>query len=317
GGTEANNLAIKGIFRAPGMNSRHLVISAVEHPSISRTAQALADTGEIQLDRCRVNREGLLDFDHLRELLKEETALVSVIVVQNEVGTLQNLIELRHLLDEYAPQALLHLDAVQAVGKVDLPFKEIRPDMISISGHKIHAPGGTGALLIRKDLKIEPLFHGGGQQNNLRSGSLDATGIIAFLLAGIQILANREAFATHVRSLRNRLIGELQKLSSQKGFPWPIHIVTPIDHASPYILSFLLKNAQGAVIARFLDEKDVCVGTGSACSAQKQGPSSTLLAMGYPASDAYGMLRVSFGCHSTWTECEAFLHALRWTAEVY
>lgn len=307
GGTEANNLAILGTRPAAGADAR--VISATEHPSVDAPCHALAKRGA-RITSVPVDGRGALDADALAEALTPETALVSICMVQNETGAVQDLNAIRRLIDEHAPRALLHLDAVQAVGKLPIPWRAARPDLVAIAGHKLHGPSGVGCLVVRRGVPLQPLILGGGQQRGLRSGSLDAPGILAFTRAGHRACTEQQPLYATALGLRGRLRQGLGDLTGRDGDPLAVRWLSPPD-GSPFICTFALPGYQGAILARALGERGICVGTGSACASESRLPSRILTAMGVPKEVAFGAIRVSFGYHNTATDIDGLLQALQ------
>lgn len=298
GGTEANNLALQGcqLERANG-----LVTSTVEHPSIAKQQAILRERGWAWTE-VPVDRAGQLEPDALREALDAGTGLISILSVHNETGVLQDLAMVAALRGEYAPRARLHLDAVQHAGKLPIPWT-LGIDSFSISGHKLHAPGGTGALVVRRSHSLRPLLLGGGQQEGLRSGSVDALGCELFTLAVEQACEFRSPAL-----LRDRLLAELSTFALPNGKQV---LLNSEPTGSPYIVNFSLSGYQAAVLVRMLGVEGIMVAAGSACNAATKEPSRTLSAMGRTRDQAFGSLRISFGYQSTDADIDAFLLALR------
>ncbi len=303
GGTEANNLAIFGSLPAGSQLGCHLITTETEHPSVLTPMKHLEHRG-IAVSRLPVDTSGAVDLDRLRAELQESTVLVSIGLVQGETGAVQDLPVVRRVLDKHGPADVrLHVDAVQGVGKIPIPWAEARIDLLSMGGHKFHGPGGVGALLVRRGLDVLTQMHGGGQQDNRRSGSLDSAGILAFSRA-LQLITGDPKLSTRIQGLNRQLRQGLQEL------PVSVQINSPAT-ASPYILNFSLPGYQGAILMRMLAEKGVIVATGSACSADTGEPSRILTAMGLTRKVAFGALRVSFGIQNTPADVDRLLTALR------
>ncbi len=310
GGTEANNLAIGGLAATMSVGSTFSAVTTItEHASVFEPFRHLESTGA-NLSWARVAADGTIDLDHFASLLNSETKLVSICHVQTETGAVQDLVVIREIMDNHAPLAKLHVDAIQALGKLDIPWHTARIDLLSLSGHKIHGPGGVGALIARHDCRLEPLFHGGGQQENLRSGSLDIAGIRAFCAATRMIMKRRPQTQRRVAGLNRRLRLQLDALRTADGKPLAAQIHSS-STGSDYILSCSLPGYQGAVLARALSAKGIIVGTGSACAAESKQPSRILMAMGVPEKVAFGSLRVSFGCRNRDSDGDAFCRSLQ------
>ncbi len=302
GGTEANNLALRGTFRADHpLTGTHVVATVTEHPSVLAPLEDLARNGA-EVSLIPVRGDGRVDEDGLQKALRPETNLVSIGLVQGETGVIQDLAAVRSALDQFAPKALFHVDAVQGVGKLPLHWENAGIDLLSMAGHKFHGPGSIGVLLSREGIKLHPMMLGGGQQDGLRSGSLDPVAILAFCRA-FELLHQDKDLLPRVRELNAQLRAGLQQL------PTEIKIISPED-ASPFILSFSLPEHEGAVIMRMLADRGIIVSTGSACSADSREPSRILTAMGISRKVAFGALRASFGQQSRPTDVEGLLSAL-------
>ncbi len=304
GGTEANNLAILGTASQLGAE---IVTSTVEHPSVHAPIAHLEAMGT-SVTRISGFQDGTLDLDALRAALSPATSLVSICHVQGETGAVHELCAVRKLMDELAPQARLHVDAVQGLNKVDFPWEEARIDMASFSGHKVHTFGGVGMLLVRNGVEISPILHGGGQQNNLRSGSLDGAGILSFLVAQRALHQDARKRAD-VTAWNQHLRDELPALRGRDGKPVPCQVLSP-PSASPFILNVSFPDYEGAVLMRILAAENIIVSTGSACSAERSGPSRILTALGFSRNVAYGALRISMGYLTTEEEIAAFISGL-------
>ena len=301
GGTEANNLAVLG-FAGARSGPLRIVSTRTEHASVLAPLEQLQGQGaELQL--ADVHGSGRLDLDHLAACLDGGADLVSICHVQNETGAIQDLTAVRELIDRHAPGACLQVDAMQSFGKSDINWQAARIDMLSLSGHKIHGPGGQGALIVRDGVELRPILFGGGQQDNLRSGSLDGVGIRLLCLAASQIIATRPQAQASVADLNKRLRSGLEELTAAVRF-------ISSEDGSPYILSFTLPGYQGAVLARMLTERGIHIGTGSACAAESKTPSRVLTAMGLTSDEAYGALRVSFCPENSETDVDDLLDSL-------
>ena len=311
GGTESNNLAITGYSRKYSTGRPFSVVSTpVEHASVFSPVRRLEQQG-MAVSWANIEPSGLIELDHLSDILNENTHLVSVCLVQNETGVIQNLEGIREIMDRQAPRAKLHVDASQAVAKMELPWKSARIDMLTLSSHKVHGPPGMGALIVRHfGDYLHPLIEGGGQQRNLRSGTLNTPGITAFLLAVKTWERLQEDLWRKTTALNRKLRRALKSLTDKKGNNVSVHINSP-EAASPYILNFSLSDYQGAVIMRMLGEQDIIVGTGSACATEAATPSRVLKALGLTDSYAYGAIRVSFGFQNQAEEIDGLISKLQ------
>lgn len=299
GGTESNNIAIKGL------NCKKILSTKIDHPSIIKSVE------DVAADCVFVNvlANGQLDLVDLEQKLDNTVDLLTVGLVNGETGNIQNLLDIRRLLDSKAPNCHFHVDAVQALTKTPIPWNEAKIDLCSFSAHKVHGPGAVGALVFRPSLEIDPLFSGGGQQNNIRSGSFDPAGILAFSYA-VQSLMGNDQFIANARELNAALRERLADLKDSQGAPLKLVMISE-PSASPFILAFSLPGFQAAVLMRILGESGVMISAGSACSAGSKAPSASLTAMGYSAEVAFGTLRASFGIQNSHADIERFIDALQ------
>ena len=312
GGTEADNLAVKGTYAArvaADPARTRLVVSGIEHHAVLDPVEFLVGSGAsvswLEPDRC-----GHIAADQLREVLAvgaDDVALVSVMWANNEVGTVQPIAEIVAVAHELGIP--VHSDAVQAVGQVEVDFARSGLDLLSISGHKIGGPQGVGALLARRDATLVPLTHGGGQERQVRSGSLDIPAIRGFAVAMRSAVADRASRAQQLTTLRDKLIrgaqeagfgiqvtGDWEPGDSERRLPGNAHLLVP--------------RCDGDSLLYLLDAAGVQCSTGSACQAGVPQPSHVLLAMGMAEHTARGALRLTLGHTSTAADVDAFLAAL-------
>lgn len=298
GGTEANNLAIFGGAATNVHTGHHVVTTAVEHASVSAPINELEKQG-YEVTRLFPNEQGMITADMLAAVLREDTALVSVMMVNNEVGTLFPIEDMVAAVRRLSPRALFHTDAIQAAGKLPLRAERLGVDLMSISGHKLHAPKGVGALYIKKGVRILPRAVGGGQERGLRSGT-ESTPLIAAFGAAAAALPELSSGAAQFEALRERLLQGLSEFPRAK-----LHIP---DRHVPYIVNVSLPGLRSETMLHFLAERDVFVSSGSACSKGKRSP--VLQALRLPAAEIDSALRISF-CHNTTPEdIDRFLTAL-------
>ena len=312
GGTEANNLAILGFFRAfSGPSKFSIVSSPTEHASVYAPIKRLEKEQKANVSWVTLDRKGRIDLEHFSDLLNEHTNLVSLCQIQNETGTVLNLERIREIMDKKSPRAKLHVDASQAFGKTIIPWELARIDLLTLSSHKMHGPCGLGSLVVRHlGNQLKPMIEGGGQQNNIRSGTLNAPGIISFSLAINKILPIRQEIGQSIFDMNQKIRRSLVLLKDKNGSKTKVQINSPED-ASPYILNFSLLDYQGAVIMRMLGEHDVIVGVGSACSAESKSPSRVLKSMGFSDKVAYGSIRVSFSILNHPDDIDVFISKLQ------
>jgi len=310
GGTEADNLAVKGLFwarQAQDPARRRVLVSAVEHHAVLDPARWLAEHAGAEVVLLPVDDAGVLVVDALRAELEragDRTALVSVMWANNEVGALQPLADVVELA--HRAGVPVHTDAVQAVGQVPVDFTATGVDALTVSGHKLGGPGGTGALLARRGLDLTPVLHGGGQERGVRSGSLDAALLASFAVAVAEAVGGREAQARRLGALRDRLVA-----GALRAVPDAV-LRGPADPARrlPGNAHLTFPGCEGDSLLFLLDSAGVEASTGSACQAGVPQPSHVLLAMGLAADEARGALRFSLGHTSTEADVDALLEVL-------
>jgi cysteine desulfurase len=312
GGTEADNLAVKGTYaaqRGADPARTRIVVSGIEHHAVLDPVEHLVRHEGATVDWLDPDRCGHLSVDGLRAALErsEDVALVSVMWANNEVGTVQPVAELAAVAREH--DVPFHTDAVQAIAHLPVRFDESGADLLTISGHKVGGPLGVGALLARRDARLVPLVHGGGQERQVRSGTLDVPGIRSLAVALEETVAMRDVEAKRVMVLRDRLVEGALALGlgisvsgcwtagdATRRLPGNAHLVVP--------------GCEGDSLLYLLDAAGVECSTGSACQAGVPQPSHVLLAMGIPEAEARGALRLSLGHTSTEADVDAFLAAL-------
>ncbi len=301
GGTESDNLALKGVVFPHLAKGRkpHLIISAVEHPAVAESCRYLESLGAV-ITRLPVAEDGTLAAAQVASALKDETVLVSLMLANNETGVLFPLAEIAALTRSRG--ILLHTDAVQAFGKVEIDVKALGVDLLSISGHKVYAPKGVGALWLRSGVELEPLLHGGGQEGGLRSGTENLAGMTGLGMA-CEILGSGMAVeGLRIQQLRDHLESELAAtLDQQLIFHGHRQLRVPntISLSIPYI--------DGEALLAHLDLEDIAVSAGSACSSGEHQGSPVLRAMGISSELAQGSLRISLGRWTTRAEVDSFV----------
>lgn len=290
GGTEADNLAIKGIALATP-RGRHLVVSPVEHEAVLATADHLQRMHGFEVSHAEVDDRGLVHPEALAAVLRADTTLVSVQLANNEVGTVQPVAELATLARGVG--AAVHTDGVQAAGWLPLDLGALGVDALSLAGHKVGAPKGTGALIVRGRVPLEPLLHGGGQERGRRSGTENVAGAVAFATALDLAEREREASVARVRELGAELIARV--LHDVPG----ARLTGDPDSRLPGTASFVLPGAAGEPVLLELERDGVLGSSGSACAAGRDEPSHVLTAMGYPAELAQTAVRFTLGRETT------------------
>lgn len=303
GGTESDNMAILGAAKAMKRRGNKVVTTSVEHPAVLECFARLEAEG-LKVVRLGVDRGGRIALDELSDAIDDETILVSIMQVNNEVGTVMPVEEAARIIEKKKSPALLHCDAVQSFGKMELPRSA---DMISISGHKVCGPKGIGALWIREGVNLPPLILGGGQEGARRSGTENVPAI-AGLAEAAELVKNEraESFEKATR-LRARLLEGLRSEIDDLVLNGPEEVGTEAGCASPYILNVSFPGTRGEVILHTLEQDGIFVSTGSACSSNKKGRSHVLEAMGCSDAEGEGAIRFSFGAGNTMEEIEETL----------
>ena len=292
GGTEADNLAIKGLAFAQDKRKK-IIYSSIEHHAVMNTCKYMAKFG-YEIISVPVDKYGVVDINFIEDKTDEDTLIVSVMHANNEVGTIQPIREIAQIAHKYG--AVFHTDAVQTVGKINIDIMALEIDMLSLSGHKFYGPKGVGALIVKKGIKFDPLLHGGHHEKNHRAGTENVPGIVglskACELARAEILAEEEK---RLKELRDRL---WQGLNSR--IP-EIQLNGHPEKRLSNTLNFSVKYVEGESLILNLNAAGICASTGSACSSGSLEPSHVLLAMAIPADIAHGSLRFSLG---RWTKPE-------------
>ena len=304
GGTEADNLAVVGAARAArarGLGD-HIVVSALEHKAVLASAARLAAEG-FHVSEAPVSPGGSVDLDALGSLVDARTVLVSVMAVNNEVGTVQPLAEVARIVGSQAPQARFHTDAVQAAAWVDVASMACDADLISVSAHKLGGPKGTGALVVRGGVPIVPLTEGGGQERGTRSGTSNVAGAVGFAAALHTTIATRAATTARVADLRDRLVAGLREIPGTwcNGDP-AAKVVGNVHVGFPGI--------EAEALLVLLDRAGVCAAAGSSCSSGATEPSHVLAAMGLDRAAALASIRLSLGFASVPADVDRALEVL-------
>lgn len=296
-GTESNNFIVHGIGALH--LDKALAISAIEHPCISKPAEAMRQMG-CEVNTIAVSANGLLSTDSLQSCLTSKTSLVSAMLANNETGVIQPVAEMAALAKEHG--AFMHTDAVQALGKMPVSFSDLNVDAMTISSHKIGGPQGAGALVLNKRIDIQPLMMGGGQEKGLRSGTENLAAIVGFGAACALIKSELTQRSNVTQALRGQLEAGLQQLGAS--------IFGNNVARIPNTSFFAFEGIEGETMLLALDRKGYAIASGSACSSDSTEPSHVLMAMGVEAYLARGALRVSFGSQNTSQQVDGFLLAL-------
>lgn len=303
GGTESDNWALRGAALANHRMGKHLITTRVEHPAILQTMEYLKEQG-YEITYLPVDRMGMIRLGDLKRAIRKDTILVSIMYVNNEVGTIQPIEEAGALIRQMNPNTLFHVDAVQGFGKLRLYPKKWNIDMVSVSGHKIHGPKGVGFLYIDEQVKIKPIIFGGGQQRNLRSGTENVPGVAGLGKACELIYQNLDEDTERLYELKSHFIRGLNRLDY-------VFVNGPQDETgAPHIVSASIAGVRSEVLLHALEEKGVYVSAGSACSSHKHTLSNTLEAMGIERRLMDSTLRFSFSVFTTREELDYALQCL-------
>ena len=319
GGTESDNMAILGAARAAGRRGKHVIISAVEHAAVANTAASLEKDG-YEITVLPVDGLGIVDPDEVKRAMREDTILVSVMAVNNEVGSVQRLEEIGKAVKSAGGSAYFHTDAVQGYGKIDIDVKKCGIDLLSVSGHKLHGPKGTGFLYVKKGVRLEPIMYGGGQQRGLRSGTMNVPGAVGLAAAAARAFAGQadkgkhgaaESAAGNERSyisgLRDLLADELKAGVDNLIINGPAGASGMEAYAAPHILSVSVPGVRAEVLLHALEDEGIYVSAGSACSShqmKKTHGTATLRAMGLDEALLDSTIRFSLSRENTAQEME-------------
>lgn len=306
GGTESNNLAIIGSALANKRAGMHVITTSIEHASVTNPFIWLSENG-FEVTYLGVDAYGQIKLDELKEAIRPDTILVSIMQVNNEIGALQPIEEAGRLIKSVNPKTLFHVDAIQSYGKMQIFPKKWNIDMLSVSGHKIHGPKGSGFLFIKDKTKVKPLIHGGGQQKGMRSGTENVPAIAGLAVAAEEMYANLEENRNHLFELRDYFIEEVEKMER-------VSVNGKKDHDSaPHIVSVSIHGVRAEVILHTLEDRNIYVSAGSACSSNKPAISSTLQSIGLKKELLDSTVRFSFSIHTTKEELDYALDVMRET----
>ena len=291
GGSQADNLAIRGFMHGPSSKGRkHIITSKIEHHAVLYTCEALEKEG-FRVTYLNVDKEGHVDLEQLKRELSEDTALVSIMAANNEIGTIQPLKQISELA--HSVGAKFHTDAVQAVGHMHIDVQEMGIDMLSLAGHKFRGPRGTGVLYVKNGIQLEPLVYGGGQERGLVSGTENTAGFIGLAAAMQDACEHLDEKMGYVKKLTDKLVKGIME-----NIPYSHYTGDPVNRL-PGTASFVFEAIEGEGLILRLDNAGVCGSTGSACSTGSLDPSHVLMAIGLPHEIAHGSLRLTLGEQNT------------------
>lgn len=298
-GTEGDNWVIKGTAMAKMSHGKHLITTTVEHPAVMNTMAQLEQLG-FEVTYLPVDDEGRINVEDLKAALRSDTILVSVMAVNNEIGTVQPLVEIGNVLKDY-PTVHFHVDAVQAIGKgVQEAFMSDRVDFVTFSGHKFHAPRGVGFIYSKRGRHIEPLLTGGGQEHNLRSGTENVPAIAGMSKALRLLLENETEMVTKQKTVKEVVFNHISEFGKITTFS------KMQSNFAPHILCFAIEGVRGESIVHAFESEGIYISTTSACSSKKNQASGTLLAMNVPEALAKSAVRISFDENNTLEEAKEF-----------
>ena len=299
GGTEGDNWVLKGVAFEKAPYGKHIIVSDIEHPAIKESAAWLKTQG-FEVDYAPVDARGFVKVDALANLLRPDTTLVSVMAVNNEIGSIQPIHDIAALLED-RPTVSFHVDAVQALAKVATEvYLPERVDFATFSSHKFHGLRGVGFVYIKEGKKITPLLTGGGQEKEMRSTTENVAGIAATAKALRLAMENQEAFASKTQQMKEVIREELANYTD-------VTVFSGEDHFAPHILTFGIKGVRGEVVVHAFEEFDIYISTTSACSSKAGKPAGTLIAMGVDKSIAQTAVRLSLDLENDMSQVEQFL----------
>lgn len=304
GGTESNNTALIGAALANRRAGNHIITTSIEHASVSATAAYLEELG-FRVTYLKVDKDGLISLDELRDAVCEDTILVSMMMVNNEIGALEPIEEAIRVIREKNPKTLVHVDAIQAYGKYRIFPKKMGIDLLSVSGHKIHAPKGTGFLFIKDKTKVKPLIYGGGQQKGMRSGTENVPGVAALGEASAEIYEDFEEKIEHLYQIKERFVNGVSQIEGVS-----LNGKTGRDSA-PQIVSVSVDGVRSEVMLHTLEDRKIYVSAGSACSSNKPSVSHTLTGIGLKSNLLDSTIRFSFSVHTTEEEIDYALDVMK------
>ena len=307
GGSESDNLAIIGTALANNRMGKHIITTSIEHPAVSSCMKYLEAEG-YEIDYLSVDSEGIISLDELKTKLRKDTILVSIMHVNNEIGSIEPVEDAARIIKENNPRTVFHVDDIQGFGKIKLYPAKVGIDLLSISGHKIHGPKGTGVLYASSNVKLSPLILGGGQQGGMRSGTENVPGYASMALAAKMIYNNLNEHTKEMYELRDYFVSKVIEIEG-------IHINGPKQKSdgqivAPHIVSLSLEGVRSEVLLHALEDKKIYVSAGSACSSHKRTPSATLSGIGLGPSEIESTVRFSFSINTTKEEIDGAIEAM-------
>ena len=303
GGSESDNLAIKGFAYANKNKGNHIITSKIEHHAILESCEWLQKQG-FEVSYINVNKDGFIDLQELENSIKPSTILISIMFANNEIGTIQPIEKISEIAKKH--QITLHTDAVQAAGNTPIDVRKMGIDMLSMSGHKINAPKGIGVLYVKKDIEIEKIIHGGHQEKDKRAGTENVAGIVGMGKACEIANKNLENHMKNLKRLRDYYISRLKK-----EIPDKININGTMENRLPGNANISFEGLDASELIFKLDEKGICISSGSACSSGSREPSHVLRAIGLPDKYLNCAVRTTFGENNTFEEIDYLVKTLK------
>lgn len=301
GGTEGNNIAIKGIALEHQNRGKHIITTTIEHPSVEEACQSLERLG-FEITYLPVSEAGVIEAEAVEKAIRGDTILISVMHVNNELGSVQPIEAIGKIAKKH-PKLFFHVDAVQGLGKIPLKLKDSGIDLCTFSGHKIHGLKGTGILYVEKTTSLFPLFDGGGQEKGLRSGTENLAGAVSIVRALRLTLENQKKKQQELKNLANLLRTELEQIQG-------VHVNSP-KAGAPHIMNISVPGVKPEVIIHMLGEKGIFISTKSACSSKQKDESKILVACGFDRERAISGLRISLSYHNTIEEINTFIQVFK------
>lgn len=308
GATEGNNFSIWQTIEKKQKKGKHIITTQMEHPSVQNIMNKLKDDNYI-IDYVKVDNNGQVDIEDLANKIKNDTILVSIMFVNNEIGAKQDLYKMGKIIKEKKSDVIFHVDAVQGFGKYEIKPKKMNIDLLTTSAHKIHGPKGIGFIYIDKNLRLEPFILGGGQQKNMRSGTINTQSILGYKKAIELVYKNLDSNSKYLQNLRDTFIDKLNELNNELK---DIYLNTKKSEDFAYnIVSVNFKNVRAEVLLHALEEYKVYVSAGSACSSKDIKLSNTLKAINIPKELTGSTIRFSFSTYNTLEEIDICINALK------
>ena len=304
GGSESDNWALKATAEAYASKGKHIITTKIEHHAILHTCEYLEKRG-FEITYLPVDHNGHIDLDQLREAVRPDTILVSVMYVNNEVGSVEPVAEISRVIKAKNPSTIFHVDAIQAYGKYEIRPKKEGIDLLSVSGHKIHGPKGVGFLYIDEKVKIRPLIYGGGQQKGMRSGTENVPGVAGLGVAAAEMYRNHQEKLDHLYELKEHMMKRVAEIDGV------VINSQPGRESAPQIVSVSFEGVRSEVLLHALEDRGIYVSSGSACSSNHQGASGTLKGIGVKQELLDSTLRFSFGMFNKKEEIDYAIEVLK------